>query len=189
MLTPFENFRERGDYRRYQLSNPRGALYIAGFMQIFIIDEPQEFGMLTIIIPDEVRQLRDGFDGRNPIEVQRLFSVGECSECMFEHSREQLLLAAEIIVEHSLVGFGTACNLVNTRAEQAARSKFLCGGEQDATACTLGISFDFWLVHGGFVIDKPRYRAASRVPVSSGSMRWIGYANVIGGYRPAVNQI
>src|SRR5471030_235015 len=135
MLAAFENLRERGDHWRYQLANPRGALYIAGFMQIFVIDEPQEFGMLTIIIPDEVRQLRDGFHGRNAVEIQRLFSVRERSECMFEHRRKQLLLAAEIIVEHSLVGFGAACNLVHTCTKQAPRSKFLCGGKQDSAAC------------------------------------------------------
>jgi hypothetical protein len=38
------------------------------------------------------------------------------------------------------------------------------------------------------VIDKPRYRDIVTLPVSTRSMRWIGYANVSGEYRPAVNR-
>jgi hypothetical protein len=189
MLAPFENLGERVDDRRDQFAYARGALYISRLVQIFVIDQTQEFGMLTIVIPNEVRELRDGFDRRDAIQIERFLGFRERAECMFQDSREELLLAAEIVVEHSLVRFGAACNLVDPRPEQAASRELLRGGEQDAASRALWISFDFWLiVHGGFVIDKthsPDYVITS-VPI--GSMPWIRRAKVIGIYRSTVNR-
>src|ERR1700730_9628282 len=125
MLTTLENLRERGDHRRNQLANARGTLYVASFVQILVIDETQEFGMLTIVIPDEMRQLRHGLHWCNAIQIERLFGLGERGKCVLQHGREQLFLAAEVVIQHSLVGFGTTGYLVDTRAKQAARSKFL----------------------------------------------------------------
>ncbi|WP_375507536.1 hypothetical protein [uncultured Caballeronia sp.] len=79
---------------------------------------------------------------------------------MFQDGGEQLLLAAEIVVEHSLIRFGAAGYLVHTRPEQASRRELLGGGKQDSAARALRISFDFWLVHGGFMIDKPRFESS-----------------------------
>ena len=139
-------------------------------MQILVIDETQQFGMITVIIPDEMRELRDGLDGRNAIEIQRLSASLSAANACSSTAVNKLLLAAEIVIEHSLVGFGAASDLVDARAEQPTSRKLLRGGEQNAAACALRISFDFWLVHGGFVFDEPRYPdSATRFPCLAGA--------------------
>src|SRR5690349_17094163 len=68
---------------------------------------------------------------------------------MFENRREQLLLAAEVVIEHALVRFGAPGDLIDTGAEQATTSKFLSRRQQNPAPGALGITFDFQLVHGG----------------------------------------
>jgi hypothetical protein len=75
---------------------------------------------------------------------------------VFEHSGEQLLLAAEVVIEHALVGLGATRDLVDARAEQPSSRELFGRRHQDATACTFRISFDFWLIHGGVLLCEPR---------------------------------
>ena len=109
----------------------------------------QELGIVAIVIPHEMREPRDCLDRRETREIERTFGFVECAESVFEHSREQLLLAAEVVVEHALIGFRATRDLIDACAEQAAIGEFFRRGKQNAAACAFRISFDFWLIHGG----------------------------------------
>ncbi|CAM2160913.1 hypothetical protein PT2222_90130 [Paraburkholderia tropica] len=148
-LAAREDRTERGDDRRHHLVNARGLLHVARLVQVLVIHEPQEFGMIAVVIPDEMREPRDGLDRCEPGQVERALGFVQRAERVFEHRSEQLLLASEVVVEHALVGFRASRNLVDAGAKQAAAREFFRRGEQDAAARAFRISFDFRLIHGG----------------------------------------
>ena len=45
-------------------------------------------GMIAIVIPDEMRETRHRFDGRDAVEFERAFGFVERAERMFEHGGE-----------------------------------------------------------------------------------------------------
>ncbi|WP_442861559.1 electron transport complex subunit RsxB [Burkholderia sp. USMB20] len=75
-----------------------------------------------------------------------------------------MLLAAEVVIEHALVGLGPARDLVDACAEQPSTRELFGCRHQDAAACTFRISFDFWLIHGGVLLCEPRDPDPDRHP-------------------------
>ncbi len=81
--------------------------------------------MVAVVVPDEMREPRDGLDGRDAVQVQCAFGFGERAERVLEDRGEKLLLATEVVIEHAFICLRTAGNLVDACAEQPTICKFL----------------------------------------------------------------
>lgn len=100
LLPALENGLERFDDRRDEFADAIGFLDVFRRMQIFVIDEAQQFRMVAVVIPDEMRETRHGVDRRDAVEVQkRAFRIDERGQRVFEHGGKELLLAIEVVIE------------------------------------------------------------------------------------------
>src|SRR6266700_325384 len=61
----------------------------------------------------------------------------------FEHREIEIVLLADVIIQHALVGAGLGRDPVDARAGQAMRCKFLLRGLKDAKPHALGIALPF----------------------------------------------
>ena len=61
----------------------------------------------------------------------------------FEHREVEIVLLADVVVQHALVGAGLGRDPVDPRAGQAMGGKFLLGGLEDANPHALGIALPF----------------------------------------------
>ena len=61
----------------------------------------------------------------------------------FEDREVKVLLVADMIVQHSLVGVGLGCDAVDSRPGQPMISELLLGGLEDAKPHALGVALPF----------------------------------------------
>ena len=59
---------------------------------------------------------------------------------VFEHGEEQVLLAAEVMVDHLLIGFGAAGDCVYAGAGEPVTGEFDFGGVEDALPGRFGVA-------------------------------------------------
>ncbi len=120
-----------------------GPLEVARPRQIFGVQQRQKLGVADEIIPGEVDQ---PFDRLGRIEMFQIepalfnpyFLIGA-----FQHREVKVVLLADVIVEHALVGAGVGRDPVDPRAGEAMGSKFLLCGLENAKPHPLGIALPF----------------------------------------------
>ena len=61
----------------------------------------------------------------------------------FEHREVEIVLVADVIVQHALVGAGLGRDAVDARAGQAMGGEFLLGGLENADPHALGVALPF----------------------------------------------
>src|SRR5260370_9247310 len=62
---------------------------------------------------------------------------------VFQHREVEIVLLADVIIQHALVGAGVGRDPVDARAGEAMRGKFLLRGLEDAKPHPLGITLPF----------------------------------------------
>src|SRR5216684_2903356 len=58
----------------------------------------------------------------------------------FEHRKVEIVLLADVIIQHALVGAGLGRDPVDARPGEAVRGKFLLGGLENAKPHALGVA-------------------------------------------------
>ena len=61
----------------------------------------------------------------------------------FEHREIEIVLFADVVIQHALVGAGLGRDPVDPRAGEAMGGKFLLGGLENAKPHALGIALPF----------------------------------------------
>jgi len=57
-------------------------------MQILVVHETQQLGMVTVVIPNEMRETRDGLDRRHAVQFERSFGFIERAERVLQYRGE-----------------------------------------------------------------------------------------------------
>src|ERR1700740_1885347 len=107
--------------------------------------------MIAVVIPNKMRETCHRLDRCDTVQFERSFRFIERAECVLEYSSEKLLLATEVVIEHAFISFRAAGNLIDACAEQPSICKLFGRRKQNAAPRAFRISFDFRLIHGGFL--------------------------------------
>lgn len=123
-----------------QFLEPDGLPQPAGPVQIFRAEQAEEFRMLEKITPGEECQFADAFLRAAVADMQRAFGGADADIGFLEHSEVELLLVAEIMIEHALVGAGALGDRIDASPAHAVFGKFPGCGIKDSSACPLRIA-------------------------------------------------
>src|SRR5262249_54541721 len=103
-------------------------------------EQRQKFRVADKIIPGEIDQALDRLGRREMFEVELTLLGADLLVGALEDREIEVLLVADVIIKHALVGAGLLCNAVNPRAADPVGGEFLLGGLEDAQPHTLGVA-------------------------------------------------
>jgi len=126
--------------RRMQAAHLGRFFEMARAVQVGAVQERHELRMFEVILPGEGHQPADRLGRIDLGQAQRLLGFADMRVSVFEHRKEQVVLVAEVVVQHALVGirlggeFGLG-RLENERA-RALRVVHQPGDRFAARGCT-----------------------------------------------------
>ncbi len=100
-------------------------------MEVFAIEQRDEFRMIQVIPPGEFEQSHHAIDRRDIKQMQGLLGSANALIGIFEHRAKQFVLVAEVVIKHPLVDTSTLRDAVHSRTTQAARGKLASRSAQD----------------------------------------------------------
>ncbi len=84
--------------RGIEREDARGALEELGAMQIFRVEQAQEFGMREIVVPGEQDEIADRLDGVAVRQAQGMLRRADRDIRAFEHGDIERFLVAEVVI-------------------------------------------------------------------------------------------
>ena len=88
-------------------------LRMLALVQVLDAQDSDEFGVLDVVVPDEGHHVLQGLQRFLEVQLELAFGFVELLVGMLQHADEQAFLAAEVVVEHAVVGFGLAGNALD----------------------------------------------------------------------------
>ncbi len=116
---------------------------MARLRQIFGVQQRQKFRIANKIIPGEVDQPLDRPGRIEMFQIKPALLDADFFIGAFEHRQIEIVLLADVIIQHALVGAGFGRDAVDARAGKAVGGKFLLRGLEDAKPHALGIALPF----------------------------------------------
>jgi hypothetical protein len=123
-----------------QAAHLGGLLQVLGPVQVGAVEQAQELRVLEIVVPGEYHQSADCLRRIDLGQVQRLLGLADVLVGGLEHGAEQFVLAAEVVIQHALVGAGQCRDAVDPRTTQTDTRELGLGGGEDARARLLGVA-------------------------------------------------
>ncbi|MCY1174791.1 hypothetical protein D9M73_150030 [compost metagenome] len=121
-------------------------------VKVFGGEDGDEFGVAHIIVPDECHQFAQGLLRVGEVEAQLRFGLVEAGIDVLQHTDEQLFLAAEVVIDHPVVGLGQCGDLLDAPTSEAFLAEDLhCGLENIVPGAVglLGANTGFANLHVG----------------------------------------
>ncbi len=126
-------------------------------MDVLGADHAHEIDIVVVVVERELGQPANGLLGRQRLQVQALLGLADVAVELDQAFDVQLLLAAEVVVDHALGGGRSLGNGIHPRAGQALLDELVDGDLEDVLAGFLGVvlarlacPFDLGLAEGGF---------------------------------------
>ena len=107
------------------------------------IEQRQEFRVANEVVPGEVDQARDRGGGIEVFQIEASFLDADLLLGAFQHREIELVLLADVIIEHALVGAGLGRDPVDPRPGDAMSGKLLLRSLEDAKPHAFGIALPF----------------------------------------------
>src|SRR5258706_12338789 len=123
--------------------NLGGALQMPRPRQIFGVQQRQKFGIADEIIPGEGDQPFDRACRVEMLQIKPALLDADLLIGAFEHREIEIVLLADVIIQHPLVGAGLARDAVDARTGQAMGGEFLLGRLENAQPHALGVALPF----------------------------------------------
>src|SRR6185369_4155365 len=127
------------EQRRAQFRNRCRPGEVAALMQVLAVQEANEFRMGKLKAPRELDQPAHAIRRLRLIEFETLLGLAYDLVGAFEHRQEQVVLAAEVVIEHPHVDAGLRGDPVDTRSTQTRIRKLLGRRSQDLLTRTLSV--------------------------------------------------
>ena len=100
-------------------------------VQVFAVDQRQEFRVVEIVLPGEAHEARDRLCRGELVEHQPLLGPADIGPRLFENGREQAFLAPEVMIDHALVDLRPLGDGIDPGAREAAAGEFKLGGGEE----------------------------------------------------------
>ena len=111
--------------------------------EVFGVEQRQKFRIAEEVIPGEVDQPLDRLGRIEMLEIEPALLGTDLLIGAFEHREVEIVLVADVVIQHALVGAGIGRDAVDPRAGQAMGGEFLLGGLENADPHPLGIALPF----------------------------------------------
>ena len=129
-----QDVRNGGDEGRMQRANAARALQVAGPVQVLAVEQDRERRVLDVVVPGERDEAADRLRRLDLGQVQVLLLAADLLVGALEDREEQILLLAELVVEHPLVDAGAFGDPVHPRTTEAIAGELVGGGGEDRLA-------------------------------------------------------
>src|SRR5262249_57053724 len=94
-------------------------------VQVLVVDQADQLWMFARIVEVELDQALDRLLGLQVGEVERAFGAAQALIDALERREVETLLAAEVVVDHPLVGAGAARDRVDASSGEALGGEFV----------------------------------------------------------------
>jgi hypothetical protein len=109
-------------------------------VQVLAVEQRDELRVLQVVVPGERDQLANRLDRVDLVEVQPLLGFADVGVGALEHREEQVVLAAEVVVDEALVQARALGDAVHARAGQAAGGELVARRREDGELRAVGIA-------------------------------------------------
>ncbi|MNH17265.1 hypothetical protein D3C79_769320 [compost metagenome] len=147
---------QRLQHQAAHLADGRGFLHVLAVVDVFGADHAHEIDVAVVVVEGELGQALDGLLGRQRLQVQAVLGLADVAVQLDQALDVQLLLAAEVVVDHALGGGRALGDGIHPRARQALLDELVDGGLEDVLAgffrvvlARLACPFDLGLAEGG----------------------------------------
>jgi hypothetical protein len=121
-------------------------LDVPRLVQVLAVHQRDEFRIVEKIFPDEGNQGLGGRNGIKTVELQCRFTLAKLRVSILSHMAEQIVLVAEVMIHHALVGFCPRRDIINPRTPQTLFGKLRLRRRKDAPPRVIGISGSLFLL-------------------------------------------
>ena len=104
------------------------------FLQVLAVEQRGELRVREIVVPREPHQAANAFARLQRVELQVAFALADHPVGLFQHREEQVVLVAEVVVDHAHVDPGVGGDALDPRALRAVPGELGRGHLQDALA-------------------------------------------------------
>src|ERR1700733_12217298 len=129
----------RGDHRAVQPAEDLGLADVLGPVNVLDRDQPDEIRMRLVMVEGELSELSDRRDRVEVIDVELRLDIAEQRIDPLQGRDEELLLAAEVVVDHPLRGARLGGDLVDPRSGKPVADELPDRDIEDFLAGEIGI--------------------------------------------------
>ena len=123
-----------------QAGEHRRAREVLGAVDVLDADQPDEVRMRLVVVERQPGQLADRLDRVEVLDVELLLEAADEAVRLLQDGDVELLLAAEVVVDHPLGGAGLVGDLVDAGAGVAAVGELPGGDGEDVGPGPLGVA-------------------------------------------------
>ena len=106
-----------------------------GAVNVLDADQADEVGVLLMVVEGQLGEAADRGDRVQVLDVELLLGLPDHAVRALEDGREQLLLAAEVVLEQAEIRAGCLGDVARAGPVEALRAEHLERGLQDALPC------------------------------------------------------
>jgi hypothetical protein len=165
----FQHAVQHGDGRAVQVDQPGHLGHVLGLLGVLDPDELDERRVGLVVVEGDLGQAADRGDRVQVVDVDGALGQADLRVRAFQHRQVELLLAAEVVVDHPFRGAGPVGDLVDPGAAVAAEGELVGGHVEQLRAGALGVALP--LHHGGRR-HLHRHRLILRVRRHRSSLPW-----------------
>jgi len=111
-----------------------------GVVHVLVGHEPDELGVLVVVVEGQFGQCPQGLRRGQMLQIELLFDVANFAVSLLQHGHIQLLLAAEVVIEHPLRRASECRYVVDSCPGVADPSELRGRHLQDLGAGALGVA-------------------------------------------------
>ena len=108
--------------------------------EVLGVEQREKFRIAQKIVPGEVDQPPDRFERIEMLEIQRSFLCADLFIGAFEDGKLELVLLANLVIQHTLVGAGLGRDPVDPRTGKAMGCELLLGSLENAMSHALWVA-------------------------------------------------
>ncbi len=129
------------DHAGVQAAQAFGLSQVLAVVDVLDAYQPDEIRMGFLIVEGELDDAPHRIGRRQTIQVEFLFHAADVAIGLFQSREVQAFLAAEVIVDHPLVGAHPRSDGIDACAAQPVLGEFLAGGRKDLPAGAFRVGF------------------------------------------------
>ena len=129
------------DHAGVQAAQAFGLRQVLAVVDVLDAYQPNEIWMGLLIVESKLDDAPYRIGRRQTIQIEFVLHTPDVAISLLQRRQVQAFLAAEVIVDHPLVGAHPRGDGIDTRAAQAVLGEFLAGGRKDLPAGAFRVGF------------------------------------------------
>lgn len=148
-----ENLGDALDDRAVDALHQFAAGDVLALVDVLDADDAHEIHVPVVVVEAELHQLLHRLGRRQRAQPQGALDTADVAVELLQHGLVELLLAAEVVIDHPLRGMRALGDGVHPRTREALGDELVDGGAEDVLAGFLGIVLASLAARSGFLHD------------------------------------